>query len=112
MHRMQATLQLSVLRCNRGIQPVPSSAWGEPQARMKKRKLLIGLTTAGLFLAGFGAAVLPASAEQRTLAVTLATGQTVTVTVDVPPGTPLSQIHIPGITGTIVAVTEIGGPPP
>jgi murein DD-endopeptidase MepM/ murein hydrolase activator NlpD len=79
---------------------------------MKKRKLLIGLTTAGLFLAGFGAAVLPASAEQRTLAVTLATGQTVTVTVDVPPGTPLSQIHIPGITGTIVAVTEIGGPPP
>ena len=34
--------------------------------------------------------VLPASAEPRTFSVTLATGQTVTVTVDVPPGTPVS----------------------
>jgi hypothetical protein len=79
---------------------------------MKQRKLLIGLTTAGLFLAGFGAAVLPASAEQRNLIVTLATGETVPVTVDVPPGTPLSDIKIPGITGTIVGVSEVGGPPP
>jgi hypothetical protein len=79
---------------------------------MKQRKLLIGLTTAGLFLAGFGAAVLPASAEQRNLIVTLATGQTIPVTVDVPPGTPLSDIKIPGITGTIVGVSEVGGPPP
>ncbi|MCW3046290.1 MAG: peptidoglycan DD-metalloendopeptidase family protein, partial [Solirubrobacterales bacterium] len=79
---------------------------------MKKRKLLIGLTTAGLFLAGFGAAVLPASAEQRNLIVTLATGETIPVTVDVPPGTPLSDIKIPGITGTIVGVSEVGGPPP
>jgi hypothetical protein len=79
---------------------------------MKQRKLLIGLTTAGLFLAGFGAAVLPASAEQRNLVVTLATGETIPVTVDVPPGTPLSDIKIPGITGTIVGVSEVGGPPP
>jgi hypothetical protein len=79
---------------------------------MKQRKLLIGLSTAGLFLAGFGAAVLPASAEQRNLIVTLATGQTIPVTVDVPPGTPLSDIQIPGITGTIVGVSEVGGPPP
>jgi murein DD-endopeptidase MepM/ murein hydrolase activator NlpD len=74
---------------------------------MHKRKLLIGLATAGLFLAGFGAATMPASAEQRTLLVTLLGGQQVTVTVDVPPGTPVDQIKIPGVTTPVVAVQDI-----
>jgi murein DD-endopeptidase MepM/ murein hydrolase activator NlpD len=74
---------------------------------MHKRKLLIGLATAGLLLAGFGAATMPASAEQRTLLVTLLGGAQVTVTVDVPPGTPTDQITIPGVTTPIVGVQDI-----
>ena len=75
--------------------------------RMHKRKLLIGLATAGLLLAGFGAATMPASAEQRTLLVTLVGGAQVTVTVDVPPGTPTDQIPIPGVSAPILSVQDI-----
>ncbi|WCB95875.1 lytic tail protein [Baekduia alba] len=49
---------------------------------MRRRKLLIGLMSAGAFTAGFGAAVFPASAQLRTITVTLLGGQTVTVQVD------------------------------
>jgi soluble lytic murein transglycosylase-like protein len=81
---------------------------------MNKRKLMTGLATAGVFSAGFGAAVLPASAEQRSLTVTLLGGQTVQVVVDVPPGTPLDQVTIPGITTPIVGIQDNGAvaPPP
>jgi hypothetical protein len=65
----------------------------------------------GLLSAGFGAAVYPASADQRTFAVTLVTGQVMTVTLDVPPGTPLDQVHVPGVSVPIVGITEIGAPP-
>jgi murein DD-endopeptidase MepM/ murein hydrolase activator NlpD len=74
---------------------------------MYRRKLLIGLATAGLFLTGFGSAAGPASADQRTLLVTLLGGAQVTVTVDVPPGTPVDQIKIPGVTTPIVSVQDI-----
>ncbi len=77
---------------------------------MNKRKLLIGLVVAGLFSAGLGAGVFPASATMRTFVVTLATGKTVTLTLDVPPGTPLDQIHPPGIAGPIVSITEVTPP--
>jgi len=80
--------------------------------RIPKRKLLIGLTSAGVFCAGFGAAVLPAPAQQKTLIVTLANGQTITVPVDVPPGTPLDKIQIPGVTTPIVSVSEVPQPQP
>ena len=62
---------------------------------MHKRKLLIGLATAGC-LSGVLATAGPAGAGLRTLRVTLVTGQVIQVTVDVPPGTPLDQISIPG----------------
>jgi len=75
---------------------------------MNKRKLLIGLTSAGVLSVGFGAAVLPASAELRTLTVTLLGGKTVNVTVDVPPGTPLDQIALPGITTPILSIVDNG----
>src|SRR3954471_22596113 len=80
--------------------------------RMTKRKLAIALLATALAGAGVGASVMPASADQRTLVVTLATGQTVTVTVDVPPGTPVDQIHIPGISTPIVGVSEVSQPSP
>src|SRR4051794_7460363 len=79
---------------------------------MTKRKLAFALIATALVGAGVGASVIPASADQRTLVVTLATGQTVTVTVDVPPGTPVDQIHIPGISTPIVGVSEVSQPSP
>ncbi|HEV2813936.1 MAG TPA: lytic transglycosylase domain-containing protein, partial [Solirubrobacteraceae bacterium] len=78
---------------------------------MTKRKLLIALTTAAVATAGFGASVIPASAEPRTFVVTLATGQSITVTVDVPPGTPVSAIKFPGVNGVVVSVVEVTPPP-
>src|SRR3954463_15802882 len=79
--------------------------------RITTRKLIIGLIGCAVFAAGIGASVLPASAEQRTLLVTLVTGQTLTVTVDVPPGTPIDQIKIPGITTPIASISEVPQPP-
>jgi hypothetical protein len=67
---------------------------------MNKRKLLIGLATAGLFLAGFGASVLPSSADNTTV-VTLPDGSTTTVTV--PPVTsavPTVTVPLGGATTT------------
>jgi soluble lytic murein transglycosylase-like protein len=83
---------------------------------MNKRKLLIVLAMAGVLLAALGPATKTASAEQRTLLVTLLGGQQMTVTVDVPPGTPVDQIKIPGVTTPIVSVQDItpqaAAPPP
>ena len=73
---------------------------------MKKRKLLTGLATAGAFSAGFGATVFPASAELRTLNVTLLDGRTMQITVNAAPGTPVGEIPIPGVNGPIRSVTE------
>src|SRR3954462_6074174 len=79
--------------------------------RLTKRKLIIGLIACAVMMVGIGASGLPASAEQRTLLVTLVTGQTLTVTVDVPPGTPIDQITIPGISTPIASVSEVPSSP-
>ncbi|MCW3016670.1 MAG: peptidoglycan DD-metalloendopeptidase family protein [Solirubrobacterales bacterium] len=75
---------------------------------MNKRKLLSGMAAAGIFSAGFGAAVYPASADLRTLTVTLLGGTTVQVQVDVPPGTPLDQIKLPGISLPVIGISDSG----
>jgi hypothetical protein len=64
---------------------------------MKKRLLYILLTAGLVAAAALAAFTLPASAEQRTITVRLVTGEVVTITVDVPPGTPLSEIEVPGV---------------
>ena len=74
----------------------------------RRTKLITGLATAGVVSAGFGAAAMPAGADMRVLTVTLLGGAKITVTVDVPPGTPLDQIHIPGVDLPVVAVTDNG----
>src|SRR3954454_1918920 len=75
---------------------------------MNKRKLLIGLLVAGLLSAGFGTAIFPASADQRTYVITLATGQTVTVTEDVPSGTPVTDVQPPPhIVTPVVGVQQV-----
>jgi hypothetical protein len=63
---------------------------------MKSRLLYILLAAGVLALAMLAAFTLPASAEQRTVYVKLATGQVVAVTVEVPDGTSLDQIQLPG----------------
>jgi len=77
---------------------------------MSTRKLLIATLSAGILSVGFGVGVFPASADQRTFQVTLASGQVMTVTLDLPAGTPLDQIQIPGVTLPIVGITEVGAP--
>ncbi len=77
---------------------------------MNKRKLLIGLLVAGLFTAGLGAGVFPASADQRTFLVTFAGGTSTTVTLDLPPGAGLSQIKIPGVSLAVVSIQEVTPP--
>jgi murein DD-endopeptidase MepM/ murein hydrolase activator NlpD len=56
--------------------------------------------------AGLGVSALPASAQKRTLVVTLLGGDTVVVTVDVPRGTKLEDIEFPDIEQPIVGVSE------
>ncbi len=57
---------------------------------------------------GLGVAALPADAALHSVTVVLVTGERINVTVDVPPGTPVSQVKIPGITGAIAQVIDNG----
>ena len=79
---------------------------------MNKHKLLIGLLVAGLFTAGLGAGVFPASADLRTFKVTFQGGQVQVFTLEVPAGTPASQAPIPAAPGTIVSIEDITPPAP
>src|SRR4051812_1458652 len=78
--------------------------------RNVKRRLIAGTAILAGTAAGVGVFVMPASADSRTLVVTLVTGQQITVTVDVPPGTPVDQIKIPGVTTPIASVTDVTAP--
>jgi murein DD-endopeptidase MepM/ murein hydrolase activator NlpD len=71
-----------------------------------KRKLVIGLVTAGLFLAGFGGAVLPASADPHHFLLKLANGVTVPWTGE--PGTAPSTITVAGVAVPVVSVQDLG----
>ena len=77
---------------------------------MRRRKLLIGLMSAGAFTAGFGAAVFPASAQLRTITVTLLGGQTVTVQVDEPADAPADAVPMPGASTPVASVTTNAAP--
>src|SRR5690349_13272673 len=81
-----------------------------------KGKLVIGLVTAGLFLAGFGGAVLPASAEPHHYLLKLANGTTIPYTGE--PGTAPSTITVAGVPIAVISVQDLGAvvqqvtPPP
>jgi murein DD-endopeptidase MepM/ murein hydrolase activator NlpD len=81
---------------------------------MRRRKLLIGLMSAGAFTAGFGAAVFPASAQLRTITVTLLGGQTVTVQVDEPADTSATTgaAAAPPVSTPVASVTADTPAPP
>src|SRR3954452_7349805 len=71
-----------------------------------KGKLVIGLMTAGLFLAGFGGAVLPASAEPHHFLLKLANGTSIPYTGE--PGTAPSSITVAGVAIPVVSVQDLG----
>src|SRR3954452_16541222 len=79
---------------------------------MNRRKVIIAVIVATV---GLGVAALPAAAELHSVTVVLVTGQRITKTVDIAPGTPASQITVPGSTGAIAQIIDSGpltGPPP
>src|SRR4051812_2748743 len=71
-----------------------------------KGKLAIGLVAAGLFLAGFGGAVLPASAEPHHFVLNLANGTSLPYTGE--PGSAPSTITVAGIAIPVVSVQDLG----
>ena len=79
---------------------------------MRKRATQLSLCAALLAVAGLTAFTLPASAEKRTIYVKLVTGQVVPITVDVPEGTPLDQIELPGTPVTPGTPSEEPKPEP
>ncbi|HEX6020543.1 MAG TPA: lytic murein transglycosylase [Solirubrobacter sp.] len=49
-----------------------------------------------------------AHAEMHYVRVTLVTGQQLTITVDVPPGTPVDQLQIPGLPAPVASIVDLG----
>jgi hypothetical protein len=72
---------------------------------MQNRPIAIALAASALYS---GVLVATAHAETHYVRVTLVTGQQLTVTVDVPPGTPLDQISIPGLPAPIKSIVDLG----
>ena len=78
-----------------------------------KKRLSHTLLCAGVALvAALTGFTVAASAEPRVLTVKLTSGQIVTVTVDVPPGTPVSDIQLPADLGPVEWVTQQEVVPP
>src|SRR3954449_988684 len=74
------------------------------------KRLLFVLLTAALAAATVVGLTVPANAELRTVTVQLADGSTTTVTVDVPPGTPLDQVQLPAPTPTVPLPVPVPNP--
>ena len=73
---------------------------------MTSRKLLtIATASAALYAVVL---VASASAALHRVQVTLVTGQTLTLTVDVPPGTPIQQVQIPGLPAPVQEIVDLG----
>src|SRR3954453_20185347 len=72
---------------------------------MQNRPIAIALAASALYS---GVLVATAKAETHYVRVTLITGQQLTVTVDVPPGTPVDQVSIPGLPAPISSIVDLG----
>jgi len=72
---------------------------------MNRRKLILVLVAAAI---GLGVVALPAAAELHSVTVVLVTGERITTTVDIAPGTAPKDVAIPGVTGTIKEVLDNG----
>jgi hypothetical protein len=77
-----------------------------PVPGMTGRKLLgIALAAAAMYAVVL---VASASAEVHRVQVTLVTGQVLTLTVDVPPGTPVQQVQVPGLPAPVQNIVDLG----
>src|SRR3954447_211242 len=70
-----------------------------------RRPVAIALATSAFYAGIF---VTNAQAEMHYVRVTLVTGQQITITVDVPPGTPVDQLQIPGLPAPVSAIVDLG----
>jgi hypothetical protein len=70
-----------------------------------RRPLAVALA-ASVFYAGVFVAA--AQAEMHYVRVTLVTGQQLTITVEVPPGTAVDQIQIPGLPAPVASIVDLG----
>ena len=72
---------------------------------MTRRKGIIAVIAATV---GLGVAALPARAELHSVTVVLVTGERVTRTVDVPPGSPVTAASIPGLPAPVAQIIDNG----
>src|SRR4051812_35508762 len=70
-----------------------------------RRPLAIALAASAFYAGIF---VTAAQAEMHYVRVTLVTGQQLTITVEVPPGTPVGQIQIPGLPAPVASIVDLG----
>src|SRR3954447_23729032 len=69
------------------------------------RPIAIALAASALYS---GVLVAEARADMHYVRVTLITGQQLTVTVDVPDGTPVDQVQIPGLPAPVASIVDLG----
>ena len=70
-----------------------------------RRPLAIALAASAFYAGVF---VTAAHAEMHYVRVTLVTGQQLTITVEVPPGTPVEQVQIPGLPAAVASIVDLG----
>src|SRR3954447_16081932 len=70
-----------------------------------RRPFAIALAASAFYAGIF---VTNAEAEMHYVRVTLVTGQQITITVDIPPGTPVDQLQIPGLPAPIASIVDLG----
>ena len=70
-----------------------------------RRPLAVALAASAFYAGVF---VTAAHAEMHYVRVTLVTGQQLTITVEVPPGTPVDQIQIPGLPAAVSSIVDLG----
>src|SRR3954452_3513407 len=70
-----------------------------------RRPLAVALAASAFYAGVF---VTAAHAETHYVRVTLVTGQELTITVDIPPGTPVDQIQIPGLPAAVSSIVDLG----
>ena len=70
-----------------------------------RRPFAIALAASAFYAGIF---VTTANAEMHYVRVTLVTGQQLTITVDIPPGTPVDQLQIPGLPAPIASIVDLG----
>src|SRR4051812_26072597 len=70
-----------------------------------RRPIAVALAASALYS---GVLVATAHAEMHYVRVTLVTGQQLTVTVEVPDGTPVSQVQIPGLPAPVASIVDLG----